>query len=484
VLRIARPIGVRTQLLAAMVVLAVASVALTAAQVNAAVDVELRELSQRELRVSAVNAAETAAAGYLDDDGWSARSVRALRIVSSAHDEAIAVLGTDGRPVPGSPPQAAGRGERENVVVGGRLVGVVVASPPAAGTLDGAVRRLDRRLQRRMSGLLATAGLAAGLLALLLALLVALRLARPLQRLTDVARRIGAGELETRAARAGGGREITRLAHTMDRLAETLRCQEEVRRSTAADVTHELRGALVGVVARVELLRTGRTDDPRATLGQIDGDVRRLHRLVDDVDRLAEAQRPGLLLRKRPIGLDGIVRACAAGYADRCRMLSITLVERVSAARVMGDPERLAQVLDNLLTNALRYTDAGGRIDVHLETRGGEAVLEVADTGIGIAPEHVTRIFDRFWRSPEARARRDGSGVGLALVSELVRGHDGRVEVASELRRGTTFSVFLPLCEPLAESLRRPVSAGVQERWRRRGELGAVGAQPDAPVAG
>jgi two-component system sensor histidine kinase BaeS len=448
--RIARTLGVRSQLLGAMVLVALASVAVTALVVNRAVDSELRELSTRDLRISADAAADTAAAGYIQDGGWSARSVRALRTLSRAHGEAIDVLGAGGRPVPGAPPaRAMGRAERAPIVVHGRFVGMVVARRPADGGLNGAVRRLDRHLQTRMSGLLVTAGLLAGLVALGLALFVALRLARPLRRLTDVARRMVAGEIETRAAGAGGGREIARLAHTLDRLAATLRRHDEVRRATASDVTHELRGALVGVVARVELLRAGIADDPPVVLAQIDGDVRRLHRLVDDVDRLAEAQRPGLLVHKRPIALDEIVAACAARYADRCAAHAIALTQRLSVARVEGDPERLGQVVDNLLSNALRYTDPGGRIAVTLRVDGAEAAIDVADSGIGIPPEHVARIFDRFWRAPEARARAtQGSGVGLALVADLVAAHDGRVEVSSRPGRGSTFSVRLPLGEP------------------------------------
>jgi len=234
-------------------------------------------------------------------------------------------------------------------------------------------------------------------------------------------------------------------------------------------------------VSRVEALRHGMVADDQIALAQIQGDALRVRRLVDDVDRLTEAQRPGLLVRRREIDLDVIVQTCVTGYADRCRALSIDLTHDVRAARVVGDPERLAQVVDNLLSNALRYTDEGGHIAVSLAGRGDDAVIEVADSGIGIAPAQVGRIFDRFWRSPEARERSsEGSGVGLALLADLVRVHDGRVTVASQPGRGTTFSVFLPLHEPPA-AVRRPASAA--ERWRRRaGDLG--GAQPDAPLAG
>jgi len=457
-----RPLGVRVHLVGAMMAVALASVGVSALIINRAVDTELRDFSHRDLRFSATNTAEMAASAYLEADGWSERPVHALRTIAHERGDDVVVLGADGRPVVGSPASAAdwARGERAPVVVRGRQVGTIIATNSRDG-LDSAARRLDDRLQGRMSGLLMEAGIFAGGLALLLALAIALYLARPLHRLTEVARRMGSGEIETRASGAGGGREITRLAHTMDRLAAALRHQDELRRATVDDVTHELRGALVGVFARVEALRHGVVDDEQVALAQIATDAHRVRRLVDDVDRLAEAQRSGLLVRKRPIDLDAIAHACVASYADRCRALSIELTHRVSHARVTGDPERLAQVLDNLLSNALRYSDPGDRVTVTLEVRGEEAVVEVADSGIGIAPEHLGRVFDRFWRSPEARARvSDGSGVGLALLSDLVGAHDGRVTVVSEPGQGTTFSVFLPLAEPSAAGAQSGVPAG------------------------
>jgi len=480
-------IGVRMHLLVAMIVLALASVVISAVVINHAVDSELADFSRRDLQFSAANAAELAASAYLEEGRWAARPVHALQTIARARGDAVVVLGADGRPVIGAPLSAGGWavGEHAPVIVHGQRVGTVIASHPRDGGVTSAAKRLDRHLQGRMSGLLLTAGLFAGALALMLALIIALQFVRPLRRLTEAARRMGAGEIETRATGSGGGREMARLAETMDRLAAALRRQDELRRSTAADVSHELRGALSGVVGRVEALRHGLVEDEQAALLQIETDAHRVRRLVDDVGRFAEAQRPGLLVRKRPIDLDAIVHSCVAGYHDRCRALSIELTRRVSPARVVGDPERLAQVVDNLLSNAIRYTDPGGGVAVTLEERGAEAVIEVSDSGIGIAPEHVSRIFDRFWRSPEARARAaEGSGVGLALLSDLVRAHSGRVAVASEPGRGTTFSVFLPSAAPPATAARRATPVGVPDLWRRRGELTPAGTQRDAPLAG
>ncbi len=480
-----RPLGVRTHLVVAMVFVAIASVAVSAAVINDAVDTELADFSQRDLRVAAANASEMAASVYLEAGGWTERSVMAVRAIAEARGDEVVVLGADGRPVVGSPASATQwtAGERTPIIVEGSQVGTILANHAHTGGVDNAAERLDHRLRSRMSGLLMEAGAVAGALAVLLALLIALRLARPLQRLTEVAGRMESGELDThtRAVGFGGGREITRLGQTMDRLAAALRQQDELRRATAADVKHELRGALVGVVSRLEAVRHGLVDDGQVALAQIEADAHRVRRLVDDVDRLAEAQRSRLLVCKRPIDLDVIVHACVASYADRCRALSIDLESRVERAAVVGDPERLAQVVDNLLSNAVRYTDPGGRVAVALEAGDDEVVVSVADSGIGIAPEQRARIFDRFWRSPEARERTaDGSGVGLAVVSELVDVHDGRVAVESLPGRGTTFSVFLPAWAPAALPVRR--AAPAPELWRRRADVGAS-PQPDVPAA-
>ncbi len=486
-MRVRRPLGVRVHLLVAMVAIALTSVAVSGVLITRSVEREMDDFARRDLRFSALTAAEMASAVYLEAGHWSAPAVHALDTVARTHGDAFRLLDADGTPVAGPAAHPAAVGEvREPVIVRGRRVGTVVASHPSGA--GGAAERLTRHLVGRMDDLLLEAGALAVLLALAAAMVVALRMARPLHRLTEVARRMEAGEIEIRASAPGGSREVTRLAHTIDRLATALRRQDELRRETIDDVTHELRGSLVGVIAGVETLED-RIDAGEPVLAQMKGHAERLHRLVDDVDRLAEAQRPGLLVRRRPIDLGAVARAAAAGYAERCRARGITLTHRIATARVDADPERLAQVLDNLLSNALRYTDAGGRVAVGLSVRDGAAIIEVADTGIGIAPEHLPRVFDRFWRAPQARGRvADGSGIGLALVTDLVGAHGGRVEADSEPGRGSRFRVVLPLShEPVAASdVRDPATERCATRRRPLREPAdpRISIEPSSPRAG
>jgi two-component sensor histidine kinase len=171
----------------------------------------------------------------------------------------------------------------------------------------------------------------------------------------------------------------------------------------------------------------------------------RLSRLVDDFQRLAAAQRPGLLLDKAHVDLTQLVRSRARAFESSYAEKGIDLMVDVDPAYTLGDAERLGQVVDNLLSNALRYTDAGGRVVLRLIEDDGHVLIEVADTGMGIPKEQLPRIFDRFWRSDMSRSRATGgSGLGLALVRELVVAHDGRVDVLSAPGHGSRFRVFLP----------------------------------------
>jgi anti-anti-sigma factor len=321
------------------------------------------------------------------------------------------------------------------------------------------------------------AGLASTVVALGIALPIAFGLARPLRRLNDLASRMARGEPLGGPVAVGGGRELGELGTTLGRLASTLRRQDEVRRATAADVSHEIRGGLNGVIGRVEAIQDGVVDSSIG-LRRVAEDARRLSHILDDLGLLVEAQRPGLLVKKQPVDVAAVVRERVAAHAQRFAAGSIGLDLKIGAATVEGDHERLGQVVENLLTNALRYTDPGGHVTVALSRTEHEAVIEVSDTGIGIPHEQITRVFDRFWRSPDARARTaQGSGVGLALVRDLVLAHHGRVEVASRVGEGSRFRVHLPVDplvpadEPLRSSPAPAGSAAGPVVWSLHGDI-------------
>jgi signal transduction histidine kinase len=210
-----------------------------------------------------------------------------------------------------------------------------------------------------------------------------------------------------------------------------------------------LRTPLAGIVSRIEAAQDGVLADDRANLEAMHAEALRLTRLIEDLGKLAEAQQPGLTLNKQLLDLRELVDERTRIYRDHLSRKAITLQERVGPAQAYGDRGRVMQIVDNLLSNALRYTDKGGTVTIELGQRDDEAVLEVSDTGIGIAGEDLPYIFERFWRGERSRARRTGgAGIGLAIVRELVRAHDGRIDVQSKPGQGSRFTVILPAAAP------------------------------------
>ncbi|HEY3018576.1 MAG TPA: ATP-binding protein [Solirubrobacteraceae bacterium] len=299
---------------------------------------------------------------------------------------------------------------------------------------------IDQRLGNvRMLGL----GLAL-IFALASAGLVTVTLVRPLRRLTAATDRMGTGDLEVRAE-LGGGAELARLGAAFNRLGEALRREDDLRRATAADIAHELRTPVTGILARIEAAQDRVMPDPHANLAAMHEETLRLARLIEDVGQLAEAQKPALLVERARVDLGAVARARADAHRDFFRAKGIDFVDDVTAAPVHADASRLEQIVDNLLSNALRYTDPGGAVKLSVRTQRDRAMLEVSDTGIGIVAEDQGRVFDRFWRSDRSRSRATGgAGIGLAVVRELVEAHDGDVTLESAPGCGTRFCVRLP----------------------------------------
>jgi signal transduction histidine kinase len=211
-----------------------------------------------------------------------------------------------------------------------------------------------------------------------------------------------------------------------------------------ADLAHELRTPVSALLSRIEAAQDDVLADEAANLTAMHAETLRLARLLDDLARLADAERPGLLLEKRAVELSELARREADSWEPLFATKGVDFVNEFEPVIVNGDADRLGQVVSNLLSNALRYTERGGRVDLRVKRAEGSAALEVADTGIGIAPEDLKHVFTRFWRGEKSRSRATGgAGIGLAIVHELVRAHEGRIDVESRPGEGSTFRVSL-----------------------------------------
>jgi two-component system sensor histidine kinase BaeS len=278
--------------------------------------------------------------------------------------------------------------------------------------------------------------------ALLAVPLLASTVVRPIRRLHDAVDRLRDG---TRVPE-DGPREIADLARRFNALSDGLAQEEIARRVMAADVAHELRTPLNNLLLRIEAAQDGVLDDNGRNLEAMHAEGRRLDALIEDVEALAEAERPGVLTQQRPVDMAAVARERVAGHAAAFAEADLELrAELADGAVVDGDPARLAQILDNLLTNALRYTDPGGTVTVAVHGDRDGVTVSVTDTGIGIAAEDLPHVFERFWRADRSRSRATGgSGVGLAVVQRLVAAHGGRIDVRSEPGQGTSFHIRLP----------------------------------------
>lgn len=285
------------------------------------------------------------------------------------------------------------------------------------------------------------------LLAVVLTVGFARRILRPVAALTSAVRRMESGDLEARVP-ARGDDELAGLAHAFNTMADRRVEDEEQRRRLVTDLAHELRTPLGNVLGYLEAAQDGVMPVTDELVGSLHEEAMLLQRLVDDLQTLSLAEAGRLALHLEPVDVAGLAESVAKAHRARAAAEGLTL--QVNAAPgpgplVEADPERLRQALGNLVSNALRHTPKGGDVTLRVRVEDEAVVVEVQDTGEGIDPEHLPRVFDRFWRADASRSRgTGGSGLGLAICNRLVDSHGGSVTATSTPGNGSTFTVTLP----------------------------------------
>ena len=419
--------------LAAVALLAVLAAAFTAADVS---DLASR---QRSNLASAITVA--AGAAWDRTNSWAGADLTPVLDLAARTGADVQVRDQAGQTAAVSrqfPQYASSPQLSQPIVVRGQRVGEAVVRFPGTG-LGAADAALRTALWRAIAG---AAGLAA-LLALFTGLAVARRITRPVERLIAATRAMGRGDRAARVGPVSAPGEIGELATAFDLMADTLDRQEQLRRDLVADVAHELRTPIAVLQAGHEALLDGVTEPTPVQLASLRDEVLRLARMVGDLQTLAAADAAALQLTLSRQDLAQIAANAADSLAGRFETAGIALERRLAPVDVFADAGRLHQVITNLLTNALKFTPAGGRVSMRAAPAGTEAVLEVADTGPGIPADELPRIFDRFWRGRGA-AHISGSGVGLAVAAELASAHGGALEARSEPGHGAQLILTLP----------------------------------------
>jgi len=419
---------------------ALAAIALLAGLTAAFAAADVSNLASQQRAQLARAIAISAGAVWDENKTWSSADLSPVLDLAARTGTAVQIHDLSGRVVASSSGFTAAGGSQLSLPVNVRdqHVGTALVRSTGSG-LNAADSSLKTALLRAIAG---AAGLAA-LLALLTGLAVARRITRPVTRLIAATRSMAAGDRTARVGEIHAAGELRELAASFDQMAGTLDRQEQIRRNLVADVAHELRTPIAILQAGHEALLDGVAEPTPAELGSLRDEVLRLARMVGDLQTLAAADAAALNLNRAPTDLAELAATAADSLARRFEAAGITLGRELSASPALADPHWLHQVITNLLTNALKFTPAGGRVTISTGTTGTEAVLRVTDTGAGIPADDLPRIFDRFFRGQQA-AQISGSGIGLTVAAELVQAHGGRLTAASELGQGTQMTLSLP----------------------------------------
>jgi signal transduction histidine kinase len=298
----------------------------------------------------------------------------------------------------------------------------------------------------QLGGVLAFAVLLAGFAGAWLAR----RIARPLEQVARAAEDVAAGNLDAQVPLSSGVSEIDSLGTSFNTMTASLRQSDQAKNAFIADVTHELRTPLTVIKGTIETLEDGALDDAEGRgplLASMQRETDRLIRLVHDLLVLTRADAGVLKLNRSPVDLAEFAQGRCQALTAMAQQRQVTL--RVEAATpgwgCSTDPDRLAQIFDNLLDNAIRYAPSDSAVTTRITCEGDELRCTVSDSGPGIPAEHLPHIFERFYRVDASRSRHTGgAGLGLAIVKALVTAHGGRVQADSVEGVGTTISFWLP----------------------------------------
>jgi two-component system OmpR family sensor kinase/two-component system sensor histidine kinase BaeS len=344
----------------------------------------------------------------------------------------------------------------QEIMVGDRVVGQLVIFRPIQSAIFGP---MEQAFVTRLRWLLVAGALLAGALGVLLGVVLSRSLTAPLRRLATAARAVADRDF-SRRVQVEGSIEMAEVAEAFNEMTETLESSERQRRNMVADVAHELRTPLSVVQGNLRAILDDVYPLDKTEISRLYDETRLLSRLVDDLRELALADAGQLRLSLSPIDVASEIEATTDSLALAAEAQRVALSAHLpdGLPLVQADADRLAQVLRNLLVNALRHTPAGGSVAVMAAPAGSEVEIAVMDTGEGIDPQDLPKVFERFWRADVARRRTGrpradsgdvrwagGLGLGLSVAQSLVEAQGGRIWAESALGEGTTFRFTLPV---------------------------------------
>jgi len=311
---------------------------------------------------------------------------------------------------------------------------------------------LDMAFARATLVSLAVATTAATLAAVAVGVFVTRRAVRPIRELSRAASAVAEGNYAVRVPETGFGSELATLNTAFNQMAQDIAATERTRAEMLRDLAHELRTPLTSVRGYHEAIADGVLPADRDTFSRVDAELSRIERLVEDLGTVSRAEERRLDLRLRPVHVADLVTSAADSAALSYQHTGVTVRADPATddSQVRVDPDRLHEALANLIANAVQHTPTGGTVTLRSRTTTSGVQIDVADSGEGIAAEHLSRVFERFYRVDAGRSRdTGGSGIGLTITRALLKAQGGHIRVESPgLGQGTTFVISLPRFEP------------------------------------
>jgi signal transduction histidine kinase len=325
----------------------------------------------------------------------------------------------------------------------GQVVGFIQFTFPT-GTFD--MERLPPELEflSRVNRAIVVSALVAMLLALLIGATLASTISRPVRELTAATKALAGGDLGHQVP-VRTDDEVGELAQSFNQMSADLARSNQIRKQMTADIAHDLRTPLSVILGYSEALADGKLPGNVETYGAMHLQAQHLSRLIDDLRTLSLADAGQLSLQRREVDPLDLLEHTALANLPQAEARRITLnVQGERGTVILVDPDRLVQVLGNLVGNALRHTPDGGTVTLSTEPSGGQICMQVRDNGSGIAPNDLPHVFDRFYRADQSRTGDGSSGLGLAIARSLIEAHGGQISVTSETGHGSCFTVCLP----------------------------------------
>ncbi len=438
------------KLIVAMVLISALTISLASFLIDSAMDREFAsfvEDAQQQVNNQVVEAVKE----LYGQRGERANIEAQLRLLATAGNVEIVVNPSEGhypmmgRGMVGHGAMGMAMRTTSELIMGDGTAAIVEVIPEMS------LEQVDREasFRRAVNGSIVLAALLSVAGALLISVLFSWQLTKPLQDLTHMVRKVGQGDLTERTVLRGND-ELSYLGQEFNQMAANLEKHEKLRVKLTNDMAHELRTPITTIQAYLEAMSDGVVEASRENLALISGEAQRLGSLLGGLQELAKLEKPRM--ESKPVDVVEVIGVIVRSLRILAEEKGLTFRwdHPEVSLRVLGDREMLATALRNVLSNAIKYTPTRGSVVISARMEGSQVKIDISDSGVGIEAQDLPFIFERFYRADRSRSRETGgTGIGLAVTAEVIKGHGGQIRVQSLPGVGSTFTIILPLSTDL-----------------------------------